>query len=112
MALIIGFLADAILYWVILSPETPKEIAIFSLIAYLSISLDVVTNTLSKASMGLGFNLMLDSMKPYVNIISCISGIVLWKLITPETLLGAILFLTLWLSIQFFVGLIWGSIRR
>ncbi|MBV6427300.1 MAG: hypothetical protein KIPDCIKN_01816 [Haliscomenobacter sp.] len=62
MKLIIGFIADAILFWVILSPESQKEIAIFSLIAYLSISLDLVTNTLMKASMNLGLNLLLDSL--------------------------------------------------
>jgi len=106
MKLLIGIIADTILFWVILSPESPKEIAIFSLIAYLSISLDLVTNTLMKASMNLGLNLLLDSMKPWENIISCVSGIILWKFISPETLLGAILFLTVWLGLQLVLGVL------
>lgn len=106
MSLLIGIIAEVILFWVILSPETNKEIAIFVIVSYLSISLDLNINMLKRATMNLGLNLLLDSMKPYDSIISCISGIVLWKFIAPETILGAGLFLVLWIGAQLIIGIL------
>lgn len=109
MSLLIGIIAEVILFWVILSPETNKEIAIFAVVSYLSISLDLNINMLKKATMNLGLNLLLDSMKPYDSIISCVSGIALWKFIAPETLLGVALFLVLWIGGQLVIGILWLS---
>jgi len=112
MVFIIGVLAEIILFWVILSPETSKEIAIFALLSYLAISLDISVNLIRKVSLNLGVNILIDSMKPWDNIVSCIVGIALWTFISPEGLLGAVLFLVLWLGSQFLFGLIWGNLIK
>lgn len=96
MGVIIGSLADLIFYWIIINPSNSKEIAIFVSLAVISINLDMVSTTLRKLTMNDIANLLLAQWKPIENIVSCIVGIVLWKLIEPLSLLTVIVFIISW----------------
>ena len=97
MGIIIGSLADLIFYWVIINPSNSKEVAIFVSLAVISISLDMVSATLRKLTVNDIASLLLAQWKPIENIVSCVVGIALWKLIEPLSLVSVIVFIVTWL---------------